>query len=125
MATELGHVVNLFAEVGLVASKSAARRTVKEGGAYVNNVMMTAEDAAIGAGKLLRRGKKNLAGSRRPLVRQLRLDERRAAHQLQRTLARYTETGPPSTRAADEIASSAGTRCLRRATSFSQVPTVV
>lgn len=42
---ELAPVVDLFAEVGLVASKSAARRTVKEGGAYVNNVKVAAEDA--------------------------------------------------------------------------------
>jgi len=65
---ELGPVVDLFAEVGLVASKSAARRTVKEGGAYVNNVKVTAEDAVPAAQELihgrwlvLRRGKKNLA----------------------------------------------------------------
>ncbi|MFJ4683618.1 tyrosine--tRNA ligase [Streptomyces sp. NPDC091377] len=65
---ELGPVVDLFAEVGLVASKSAARRTVKEGGAYVNNVKVAAEDAVPGTDDLLhgkwlvlRRGKKNLA----------------------------------------------------------------
>ncbi|MFH0180096.1 tyrosine--tRNA ligase [Streptomyces cacaoi] len=65
---ELGPVVDLFAEVGLVASKSAARRTVKEGGAYVNNVKVTAEDAVPAKEELihgrwlvLRRGKKNLA----------------------------------------------------------------
>ncbi|MFG3493395.1 tyrosine--tRNA ligase [Streptomyces sp. NPDC047928] len=65
---EPGPVVDLFAEVGLVASKSAARRTVKEGGAYVNNVKVTAEDAVVSADDLLhgrwlvlRRGKKNLA----------------------------------------------------------------
>ncbi|MFF5141254.1 tyrosine--tRNA ligase [Streptomyces sp. NPDC013157] len=65
---ELGPVVDLFAEVGLVASKSAARRTVKEGGAYVNNVKVTAEDAVPDRAELLhgrwlvlRRGKKNLA----------------------------------------------------------------
>lgn len=65
---EPGLVVDLFAEVGLVASKSAARRTVKEGGAYVNNAKVTAEDAVVEAGELLhgrwlvlRRGKKNLA----------------------------------------------------------------
>ncbi|MCG7206138.1 tyrosine--tRNA ligase [Streptomyces arenae] len=64
----LGPVVDLFAEVGLVASKSAARRTVKEGGAYVNNVKVTAEDAVPAEAELLhgrwlvlRRGKKNLA----------------------------------------------------------------
>ncbi|NJQ01149.1 tyrosine--tRNA ligase [Streptomyces zingiberis] len=65
---ELGLVTDLFAEVGLVASKSAARRTVKEGGAYVNNAKVTAEDAVVTPGELLhgrwlvlRRGKKNLA----------------------------------------------------------------
>ncbi len=65
---ELGPVVDLFAEVGLVASKSAARRTVKEGGAYVNNVKVAAEDAVPaqedllqGRWLVLRRGKKNLA----------------------------------------------------------------
>ncbi|WP_328441334.1 tyrosine--tRNA ligase [Streptomyces sp. NBC_00457] len=65
---ELGPVVDLFAEVGLVASKSAARRTVKEGGAYVNNVKVAAEDFVPVEGDLLhgrwlvlRRGKKNLA----------------------------------------------------------------
>ncbi|MCZ7461120.1 tyrosine--tRNA ligase [Streptomyces sp. WMMC940] len=61
-------VADLFAEVGLVASKSAARRTIKEGGAYVNNVKVATEDAVPAAGELLhgrwlvlRRGKKNLA----------------------------------------------------------------
>ncbi|WP_221355062.1 tyrosine--tRNA ligase [Streptomyces beigongshangae] len=61
-------VVDLFAEVGLAASKSAARRTVKEGGAYVNNVKVASEDAVPGAEDLLhgrwlvlRRGKKSLA----------------------------------------------------------------
>ncbi|CAM5729607.1 Tyrosine--tRNA ligase [Streptomyces antimycoticus] len=48
--------------------KAAARRTVKEGGAYVNNAKVTAEDAVVTANELLhgrwlvlRRGKKNLA----------------------------------------------------------------
>ncbi|MFD9486113.1 tyrosine--tRNA ligase [Streptomyces sp. NPDC059991] len=65
---EAGLVVDLFAAVELVASKSAARRTVKEGGAYVNNAKVTSEDAVITADDLLhgrwlvlRRGKKNLA----------------------------------------------------------------
>ncbi|ANW20846.1 tyrosine--tRNA ligase [Streptomyces clavuligerus] len=65
---ELAPVVDLFAEAGLAASKSAARRTVKEGGAYVNNVKVTTEDAVPSPGDLLhgrwlvlRRGKKNLA----------------------------------------------------------------
>ncbi|MFC8510609.1 tyrosine--tRNA ligase [Streptomyces sp. NPDC057411] len=66
--SELGLVVDLFTEVGLAPSKSGARRTVKEGGAYVNNVKVTAEDAEVSADELLhgrwlvlRRGKKNLA----------------------------------------------------------------
>ncbi|NUK09968.1 tyrosine--tRNA ligase [Streptomyces lunaelactis] len=65
---ELVPVVDLLAEVGLVASKSAGRRTVKEGGAYVNNVKVAAEDAVPARDELLhgrwlvlRRGKKNLA----------------------------------------------------------------
>ncbi len=60
--------MDLFAEVGLVPSKSAARRTVKEGGAYVNNAKVTAEDAVVepsdllhGRWLVLRRGKRNLA----------------------------------------------------------------
>jgi tyrosyl-tRNA synthetase len=66
--TALGPVVDLFAEVGLTPSKSAARRTVKEGGAYVNNIKVTSEDAVParedllhGRWLVLRRGKKNLA----------------------------------------------------------------
>lgn len=66
--TTLAPVVDLFAAVGLVASKSAARRTVKEGGAYVNNAKVTSEDAELdeadllhGRWLVLRRGKKNLA----------------------------------------------------------------
>ncbi|MDX3238090.1 tyrosine--tRNA ligase [Streptomyces sp. ME03-5709C] len=65
---ELAAVADLFAEVGLVASKSAARRTIKEGGAYVNNVKIGDEDATPEASDLLhgrwlvlRRGKKSLA----------------------------------------------------------------
>ncbi|WP_269854555.1 tyrosine--tRNA ligase [Streptomyces sp. RPT161] len=64
----LAAVVDLLAEVGLVPSKSAARRTIKEGGAYVNNVKVEAEDTVPSADDLLhgrwlvlRRGKKNLA----------------------------------------------------------------
>ncbi|PTU57522.1 tyrosyl-tRNA synthetase [Cellulosimicrobium cellulans] len=60
-------VVDLLAASGLVASKAAARRAVAEGGAYVNNVKITGEDAVLGADDLLhgrfallRRGKKTL-----------------------------------------------------------------
>ena len=60
-------VVDLLVAAGLVASKGAARRAVAEGGAYVNNVKVTGEDATLGADDLLhgrfallRRGKKTL-----------------------------------------------------------------
>ncbi|WP_329389317.1 tyrosine--tRNA ligase [Streptomyces sp. NBC_01716] len=65
---ELAPMVDLLTEVGLAPSKSAARRTVKEGGAYVNNVKVADAEAVPDAGELLhgrwlvlRRGKKNLA----------------------------------------------------------------
>ncbi|MFD8437380.1 tyrosine--tRNA ligase, partial [Streptomyces microflavus] len=65
---ELGPLVDLLVEVGLAPSKSGARRTVKEGGAYVNNVKVADGEVAPATGELLhgrwlvlRRGKKNLA----------------------------------------------------------------
>ncbi|SHL76009.1 tyrosine--tRNA ligase [Actinacidiphila paucisporea] len=65
--TELAPVADLLALVDLVPSKSAARRTIKEGGAYLNNAKVTSEDATPSAGDLihgrwlvLRRGKRNL-----------------------------------------------------------------
>ncbi|MFJ2115506.1 MULTISPECIES: tyrosine--tRNA ligase [unclassified Streptomyces] len=65
---ELGPLADLLVATGLAPSKSAARRTVKEGGAYVNNVKATDADAAPDRAELLhgrwlvlRRGKKNLA----------------------------------------------------------------
>ncbi|GAA1873631.1 tyrosine--tRNA ligase [Myceligenerans crystallogenes] len=61
-------VTDLLAGSGIVASKTEARRAVKEGGAYVNNVKVTAEDAVLstedllhGRFAVLRRGKKTLA----------------------------------------------------------------
>ncbi|AEW93356.1 MULTISPECIES: tyrosine--tRNA ligase [Streptomycetaceae] len=64
----LAPVVDLLAETGLVPSKSAGRRTVKEGGAYVNNAKVAGEDEIPGEADLLhgkwlvlRRGKRNLA----------------------------------------------------------------
>jgi tyrosyl-tRNA synthetase len=61
-------VTDLLAGSGIVSSKGEARRAVKEGGAYVNNVKVTAEDQALAAEDLLhgrfavlRRGKKTLA----------------------------------------------------------------
>ncbi|WP_024820416.1 tyrosine--tRNA ligase [Arthrobacter sp. 31Y] len=61
-------IIDLLVTSGLSDSKSAARRTVGEGGAYVNNTKVTDPDAVIsrdqllhGRYLLLRRGKKNLA----------------------------------------------------------------
>ncbi|MBB6348538.1 tyrosine--tRNA ligase [Nonomuraea muscovyensis] len=61
--------VDLLAESGLVESKSAARRAVKEGGAYLNNVKITdeayvptADDLLHGRFMVLRRGKKSIGG---------------------------------------------------------------
>lgn len=54
---------------GLADSKGAAKRAVKEGGAYVNNERIEsddwepfAEDLLHGSWLVLRRGKKNFAG---------------------------------------------------------------
>jgi tyrosyl-tRNA synthetase len=65
--SELAPVADLLAGTGLVPSKSAARRTIKEGGAYLNNAKVDSEDAVPTAGDLLhgrwlvlRRGKRNL-----------------------------------------------------------------
>ena len=62
-------VVDLLVETGLVKSKGEARRTIGEGGAYLNNERVTdvehvPTDADLVAGRwlVLRRGKKNLAG---------------------------------------------------------------
>ena len=61
-------IIELLVASGLSESKSAARRTVGEGGAYVNNAKVSDPDAVIAASELLhgrylllRRGKKNLA----------------------------------------------------------------
>ena len=56
----------LFAEVGLCESKSAARRLIQQGGAYVNDERVSAFDTRIGtgfpgeAGMLLKAGKKKV-----------------------------------------------------------------
>jgi tyrosyl-tRNA synthetase len=62
-------VVDLLATTGLVRSKSEARRAIAEGGAYLNNVKVTSEDAVPGAADLLhgrflvlRRGKRTVGG---------------------------------------------------------------
>ena len=61
-------VVVVLVETGLAPSRSGARRTIGEGGAYVNNVKVVDPDAVMAAGLLLhgryavlRRGKKSLA----------------------------------------------------------------
>lgn len=61
-------VVDLLVATGLAASRSAARRTVEEGGAYVNNAKVTDVDAVVGEDELLhgrwavlRRGRRTLA----------------------------------------------------------------
>lgn len=60
--------VDLIASTGVVDSKSAARRIVKEGGAYLNNAKVAAEDFTpsveallFGRFWLLRKGKRDLA----------------------------------------------------------------
>ena len=65
-------IVDLLVGAGLADSKGAARRSVKEGGAYVNNVRIEDEawspeesDYLHGAWLVLRRGKKNFAGAKR------------------------------------------------------------
>ncbi|MFD7733789.1 tyrosine--tRNA ligase [Kitasatospora phosalacinea] len=66
--TELGQLVDLLVESGLAPSRSGARRTIKEGGAYLNNAKVTDEEAVAtpddllhGRWLVLRRGKRNLA----------------------------------------------------------------
>ncbi|CAM5708323.1 Tyrosine--tRNA ligase OS=Kitasatospora aureofaciens OX=1894 GN=tyrS PE=3 SV=1 [Kitasatospora aureofaciens] len=68
--TELQPVVDLLVAVGLAPSRSAARRTIKEGGAYLDNVKVTDEEAVPteadllhGRWLVLRRGKRNLAAA--------------------------------------------------------------
>jgi tyrosyl-tRNA synthetase len=46
-------VVDLMAELKIVPSKSAARRAIAEGGAYLNNRKVTSEDAVPGREDLL------------------------------------------------------------------------
>jgi len=62
-------VADLMDAAGIVPSKSAARRAIAEGGAYLNNVKVTAQDAAPtlsdlidGRFLVLRRGKRTVAG---------------------------------------------------------------
>ncbi len=61
-------VVDLLVAAGLAPSRAAARRTVSEGGAYINNVKVRDPEARLSDGELLhgrwavlRRGRKTLA----------------------------------------------------------------
>lgn len=64
-------IVDLLVAAGLVDSKGAARRTIKEGGAYVNNQRIesddwepSTDDLLHGSWLVLRKGKKNFAGAK-------------------------------------------------------------
>ncbi|TDD80428.1 tyrosine--tRNA ligase [Saccharopolyspora karakumensis] len=64
-------IVDLLVETGLVNGKGAARRTIKEGGAYVNNVKIadeewapSQEDLLHGRWLVVRRGKRHTAGAK-------------------------------------------------------------
>jgi len=66
---KLPSISDLFVRSEIVNSKSAARRAVEEGGAYLNNEKVSESDAPIELGQLiggqllvLRRGKKTVAG---------------------------------------------------------------
>jgi tyrosyl-tRNA synthetase len=64
-------IVDLLVSSGLARSRGEARRTIGEGGAYLNNVRVedpdlvpTTDDLLAGSWLVLRRGKKALAGVR-------------------------------------------------------------
>jgi tyrosyl-tRNA synthetase len=66
---DLPPVADLLADSGLCKSKSEARRTIAQGGAYLNNAKVESEDAVPAASDLLygrflvlRRGKRNVGG---------------------------------------------------------------
>ncbi|MDR7329267.1 tyrosine--tRNA ligase [Corynebacterium guangdongense] len=68
-AGESRNILDLLVGAGLASSKGDARRSVKEGGAYVNNVRVESEDwepaesdLLHGRWLVLRKGKKNFAG---------------------------------------------------------------
>ena len=72
---EVPSIAQLMQLTGLVASLSEARRTVKEGGAYLNNERVTDADAVPGEGAwlaggwlVLRRGKRAVAGVQRTAI---------------------------------------------------------
>ncbi|MGV0803200.1 tyrosine--tRNA ligase, partial [Mycolicibacterium elephantis] len=65
-------ITDLLVASGLAPSKGGARRTVAEGGAYVNNARIDSDDWAPqpsdflhGRWLVLRRGKRNIAGVER------------------------------------------------------------
>lgn len=65
-------ILDLLVGAGLADSKGAARRSIKEGGIYVNNERVESEewtpsddDLLHGAWLVLRRGKKNFAGAKK------------------------------------------------------------
>lgn len=69
VGTDLPSVVDALTASGVVASKSAARRTIDEGGAYLNNAKITDPDARLvpsdllhGSYAVLRRGRKTVGG---------------------------------------------------------------
>lgn len=69
---ELPSVAELFVATGLTSGRNQARRTVVEGGAYVNNQRVTDADAPVSADTLrhgrylvLRRGRRTIAGVER------------------------------------------------------------
>jgi tyrosyl-tRNA synthetase len=66
---EIPSYVDLMVETGLAKSRGDARRTIAEGGAYLNNqrvedpdLVPTSDDLVAGAWLVLRRGKKTFAG---------------------------------------------------------------
>jgi tyrosyl-tRNA synthetase len=67
VGAELPQVTDVLQASGVVASKSAARRAVSEGGAYLNNLRVTDAEARLEPDQLLhgrfvvaRRGKKTV-----------------------------------------------------------------
>src|SRR5262249_23191713 len=68
-------IADLMAACGIVPSKSAARRAIAEGGAYLNNVKVTDVDASPEASDfihgrylVLRRGRRTVGGIVRAVV---------------------------------------------------------
>ncbi|WOP18361.1 tyrosine--tRNA ligase [Raineyella sp. LH-20] len=66
---DLPTVVDVLETAGVVGSKSAARRAINEGGAYINNIKVTDAEARLTSADLLhgsyvvaRRGKKTIGG---------------------------------------------------------------